>query len=263
MVTKKEFFGEVLGTFLLVFIGCGAVAVAVLYEPIFSGVTVALLWGLAVTLAIFSTMKLSGAHLNPAISIALASEGMFSWKKVPLYALAQVLGSVFASIALYLIFWARIQGFELEHEIDRSSVQGVLTGRVFGEYFPNPGIMLLESKKIGGYFFYALLAEFVGTALLALVIFSLGRVFKDKIPAYLVPVIIGAALSILIIWLSPYSMAGFNPARDFVPRAVSSLLGWKEVAFAYNGFWRCVVVYVIAPICGALIAGRVSRFFKA
>ena len=74
MSFKRIFLGEIIGTFILVFIGCGSVSLAVIYELIHSLIEVALFWTLGVILGIYASMKLSGAHLNPAVSIAMLTE---------------------------------------------------------------------------------------------------------------------------------------------------------------------------------------------
>src|SRR5215217_9145339 len=92
--------GEFLGTFLLVFFGCGSVATAVLTGAQVGIFQVAIVWGIGITTAIYLTGSLSGAHLNPAVTIGLATWNAFPWRNVPRYVAAQFAGAIFASAVL-------------------------------------------------------------------------------------------------------------------------------------------------------------------
>ena len=96
--------GEVIGTFILVFFGCGSVATAVLTGAQVGIFQVAIVWGIAIAAAIHLTGGLSGAHLNPAVTIAFAAWTEFSWSRVPRYLGAQLLGAFLASLALYGVY---------------------------------------------------------------------------------------------------------------------------------------------------------------
>src|SRR5471032_3312240 len=96
--------GEFFGTFLLVFFGCGSVAAAVLTGAQVGIFQVAIIWGLGIATAIYLTASLSGAHLNPAVTFSLAVWRGFPWRRVAPYVLCQLLGSILASVVLYLVF---------------------------------------------------------------------------------------------------------------------------------------------------------------
>src|ERR1700750_2188081 len=106
------FVGEFFGTFLLVFFGCGSVATAVLTGAQVGVFQVAVVWGLGIATAIYLTGSLSGAHLNPAVTLALASWNGFPWRWVPGYLLAQLLGAFVAAAVLYLAFAGPLRVFE-------------------------------------------------------------------------------------------------------------------------------------------------------
>src|SRR5471032_1062389 len=93
--------GEFFGTFLLVFFGCGSVAAAVLTGAQVGIFQVAIVWGLGIATAIYLTGSLSGAHLNPAVTIALAAWANFPWRSVVRYLAAQFLGAFAASVVLF------------------------------------------------------------------------------------------------------------------------------------------------------------------
>lgn len=246
---KKEFVGELVGTFILVFFGLGAVAGATCFEA-FSGLfQIASIWGIAVALAIALTGPISGAHLNPAITVAFAVVDGFPKRKVPHYFAGQFVGAFLAAACLHLLFGSAIQSFEAQAGIVRGSAGSEVTARIFGE-FHSPAI------STGNAFF----AEFLGTALLAFFIFGLiDKRHRTPLPEWLIPIGIGVALSILIAIFAPISMAGFNPARDFAPRAFSSLAGWGAHPFQVNGMsW--LVAYILGPFlggtCGAWLAKK-------
>ena len=102
MNTKSIFFGEFIGTFILVFIGCGAVSLAVIYAFFDSLLEIALCWTFGVTLGIYSSSKLSGAHLNPAVTIAFLANKKISITSLWVYISAQFLGALLAGFILFL-----------------------------------------------------------------------------------------------------------------------------------------------------------------
>jgi Major intrinsic protein len=130
----KELLAEFIGTFLIVQIGCGSV-MSDIFGGAFSGLfQVAAVWVVAVTIAISTTSSISGAHLNPSISVALALFRGFQWTKVIPYSIAQTLGAVAASAVNLVLFADKIKAFEHAHAIVRGSTASVASARAFGEY---------------------------------------------------------------------------------------------------------------------------------
>src|SRR5687768_5259861 len=111
------FVGEFLGTFLLVFFGCGSVATAVLTGAQVGIFQVAVVWGIGISTAIYLTASLSGAHLNPAVTIALAACNGFPWRNVLRYVAAQFLGAFMASAILFAMFHGTLVAYESAHQI--------------------------------------------------------------------------------------------------------------------------------------------------
>jgi len=258
MITRRELCGELLGTFLLVFFGLATVAAAVTLGVHVGLFQVAALWGLAVIVAIAVSAESSGAHLNPAITLAFASVSNFSWKKVPGYIFAQCLGAFIAGWLVYALFAGSIASFEDTHHIVRGESGSELSAMMFGEYFPNPAMVLemAELEHVG--IVEGFLAECLGTGLLAFVIFSLVGQKRENLPSWLIPIFIGLSLTVIIGIMAPFSMGGFNPARDLMPRIVASLAGWGSYPFTYNGNgW--LVVYVLAPILGAQVGALLAK----
>lgn len=248
---------ESVGTFLLVFFGCGSVMVSLLTGAL-GAIGVAAVWGAAVSLAIYLTRSISGAHLNPAITISMAlyRKETFHAKKVLPYICSQVVGAFFGSLALYAIFYGSILKFEASRSLVRGGNGSQLSAMIFGEYFPNPALYgttdasFAVISNLG-----ACAAELFGTALLAFVVFSLTEK-KNSISERLdvIPLLIGLTVSVIIIIIAPLTQAGLNPARDFGPRLVSYLAGWNTVAIPgpRGGF---LLVYVVSPIIGGILGG--------
>ncbi|HTB63563.1 MAG TPA: MIP/aquaporin family protein [Opitutales bacterium] len=253
--------GEVAGTFLLVFFGCGCVATATLCGAQVGAFQVAIIWGLGIAIAIQLTGGLSGAHLNPAVTVALAAWDGFPWKKVPLYLLAQLAGAFAASAVLYLIYSGVFTAFESAHGIVRGAPGSEASAMVFGEFFPNPGGKPLPPASVASVTWpTAFLTETVGAAILLLVILCVSNERNRARPVGFAPVMIGLTITILISLMGPLTMACFNPARDFAPRLFSSLAGWGGIPFTANGNgW--FTVYIAAPFFGGWCGGGIYRWF--
>jgi glycerol uptake facilitator protein len=257
------FVGESLGTFLLVFFGCGSVATAVLTGAQVGIFQVAVVWGIGIATAIYLTGSLSGAHLNPAVTLAFAVWKDFPWRAVPRYILAQLAGAFAASAAIYGLYRGVLQSYEAAHGIIRGTAGSEATAMIFGEFFPNPGGRpLTDAGRAMVSPATAFFAELLGTAILVLVIFgSIDRANESR-PRSLTAATIGLTVTILISLLGPLTMAALNPARDLAPRIFSSLAGWGAVPFTVNGYgW--LTVYVLGPVCGALVGGGIYRRWLA
>jgi len=260
-VVPAWFAGETLGTFMLVFFGCGSVAAAVLTGAEVGVFQVAIVWGIGIATAIMLTGSLSGAHLNPAVTVGFAVAGGFPWKRVPRYIAAQCIGAFLASAVLFAIYRGLLGSFEASHHIVRGAPGSEASAMIFGEFFPNPGGRpLTDAARAAVPPPTAFLAESIGTALLMLVILGVCDERNASRHRALVPSTIGLTITILISLLGPVTMAGFNPARDLVPRLFSALAGWGTVPFSTNGAgW--LVIYVIAPVAGSVAGAAAYRFF--
>jgi glycerol uptake facilitator protein len=242
--------GEFIGTFLLVFFGCGSVASALLTESHLDLFEVAAIWGLGVALAIVVSAPLSGAHLNPAVTIAFMAWKKFPKRRVLPYVALQVAGAIAASAVVYALNADALNRFEVRQNIVRGQPGSEASAMVFGEFFPNPGGRpLVQSTLPRSLEIRSCLAEGAGTAVLLLVICSVAEEKAAVRIGPLGPVIIGATITALICLIAPLTMAGFNPARDFGPRLFSSWAGWKGVPFQANGLgW--LTVYILSPVAG-------------
>jgi len=254
------YFGEFLGTFLLVFIGTSAVAVAILFNALMGLLQVAAVWGLGVTLAIYATRHLSCAHLNPAVSLGMVLVGRMQPRLLLPYWVSQLLGGVAAGATVLLIFHTSIASYEVAHGIVRGGPASVKTAMLFGEYFPNPGIGIpwFEVSLAT-----AMLVEGIATFMLVTMIFLLtegcnvGRPSEGSSPIF-----IGGTVAALIAITAPVTQTGINPARDLGPRIIAYLAGWGHIAIPgpKGGFFW---VYVAAPLIGGIVAAACFRFVIA
>jgi glycerol uptake facilitator protein len=246
---KREFVGELIGTFLFVLFGCGSVAASVLFNAHQGLFQIGLIWGIGVSLAIYITRHLSCAHLNPAVTLAMVTSGKMSVRKMPTYIIAQFIGAFLAGLMLILILNPSILSYEKANNIIRGSGESIQTAKIFGEYYNPPGSTAVVSMLS------AMAVEAFGTFLLVLLIFSLtegcnlGRPHDN-----MVPIFIGLTVTSIICLLAPLTQAGLNPARDLGPRIVAWIFGWKEAAYPdqRGGF---LFVYVLAPIIGGQVGG--------
>jgi len=240
-----ELLAEFLGTFVLILFGTGVVAMVVLFpsrnpgETIHGGYTnITLGWGLGVTMGIYIAGKISGAHLNPAVTLALAVFRRFSWNKVIPYSLAQTAG---AFVAAALVYWNYLPAF---HRVDP---QLESTAGVFTTFPAFPGL-----PQAG------FLDQLIGTGLLILLIFAITDEFNAPPGSNLAPLMIG--LVVVAIGMSFGGMHGYpiNPARDFGPRLFAVVAGFRN-----NGLidgTRVWWIPVVAPLLGGLIGAAIYDF---
>ncbi len=262
---------EFFGTMILILFGCGAVHAAVLMDAQSGVWQVAVVWGVAIMLAIYTVDSISGAHINPAITIAFAVWGRHPWRLVMPYVIAQTAGAFIAASILFYLFSGFIAAKESDKKVTRGTPGSVVTAMCYGEYFPNPGSLASGKEPydaerhaiLRSRFSHtqAWLAEFLGTTILAAVVFALTDSRNQAAPkSNLAPVFIGLTVSALISFLAPLTQACFNPARDFGPRLFAYLAGWGPVALPGLTDTSWLTVYIVAPILGAIAGGALQRF---
>ncbi len=236
------------------FFGCGSVSAAVLTGAQVGIFQIAIVWGIGIALAIYLTASLSGAHLNPAVTLALATWKKHPWKEVPLYLVSQLLGAFCAAAVLFWIYSAPLLAYETKTGIQRGTPESVATAMLFGEYYPNPSGKPMDQAPFPISTPQAFGIELIGTFLLVLSIFGLTDDKNGARPREGTAIFIGLTVTILISLLGPLTMASFNPARDLGPRIFSLFAGWGTVPFTANGigWW---FVYLLGPMIGALIGG--------
>ena len=235
-----ELIAEAFGTFVLILFGTGVVAMVVLFgrnvpgEIVHGGFTnITLGWGLGVTMAIYLTARVSGAHLNPAVTLALAVFRGFSWSKVLPYSLAQITGAFLGAAVVYLNY--RPAFLKVDPDLNQ-------TAGVFATFPAFPEV------PMAGF-----LDQVIGTALLLLLIFALSDERNLAPPPFLGPVMVG--LVVVAIGIAFGGMHGYaiNPARDFGPRLFTVAAGFRNngLTDGSNQF----LIPIVAPLIGGLIGG--------
>lgn len=224
----KKIFAEFIGTFWLVFGGCGSAVLAAAFPEVGIGlVGVSFAFGLTVLTMAYSIGHISGCHLNPAVSVGLVIAGRFSAKELLPYILAQVSGALAGATVLYVIASGKA-GF---------SLAGGFAANGYGEHSP------------GGYSMVAgFTAEFVLTALFLVII--LGSTSK-KAPAGFAPIAIGLGLTLIHLISIPVTNTSVNPARSV---GVAVFVG----GWALSQLW----LFWVAPIAGAIFGGLLHRALK-
>jgi glycerol uptake facilitator protein len=249
---QRALIGECVGTFLLVLFGTGSVASAVLTGAQVGLWQVAVVWGFGVTVAIYASAGVSGAHLNPAVTLAFALRRpeAFPRNRILPYCAAQLVGSVLASAVVAAAFLPFLVRFEAAQQIVRGAPGSELSAMVFGEYFPNPAMFGTdEAAQTLVSPLAATVVEGFGTAVLVFLIFALTDKGSAAVPpAGVAPFFIGFTVAILISLFAPLTQAGYNPARDFGPRLVAVTLGWGEIAVP-GPRWG-VLAYIVGPLIG-------------
>lgn len=239
----REALAEFLGTFVLIVFGIGVVAQVVLSgQTAGTYLSINLAWGLAVTMGCYVAGGVSGAHLNPAVTLALAVHRGFPWSKVAAYVGAQVAGAFIASAVVYLTYMDALTAFD-------SGVRQVAGAQ------GTAGIWATYPQAFIAPFPAGFIDQFVGTALLMLVVLGISDARNAPPAAGMAPLIVG--LLVMVIGMSFGYNAGYaiNPARDFGPRLFTAVAGWgSEVFRAANGWWW---VPLVAPPLGAIAAGWV------
>jgi glycerol uptake facilitator protein len=256
-----DYLSEFFGTFILIAFGTGVVAMAVAGLPqsgrgdgIISDADWLLItfgWGMAVTFAIYVAGGITGAHINPAVTLAFATFRGFPWTKVPGYIISQVLGGVAGAALVYWAYHDAISAFEDEAGITRDGGAGSVGIFVTGPaaYIDNYGD--------------AILSEAIGTAFLIIFVFAVVDLMNLPPRANLAPLIIG--LAVFAIGMSYGASTGYaiNPARDLGPRILAWLEGWGAAAFPGEqgnlmAYWW---VPIVGPIVGAIVGAILYEFF--
>lgn len=256
-----ELLSEFLGTMVLIMFGTGVVAMYVAALPqsgrgagIVSDADWLLItwgWGMAVIMGVYVAGGISGAHINPAVTIALALKRGFPWAKVPGYIAAQVVGAFVGAAIVYLNYKDAI------HSLEDKTHAGHNSAGTVGIFVTNPA----------GYFdnyWGPVISEITGTALLIIIVFAVIDLMNIPPKGNLGAVIIGFGVVAIGMSFGANSGYAINPARDFGPRFFTWVAGWGDAAFPGNvgnplhSYWW---VPIVAPLIGGVIGAVVYDFF--
>jgi glycerol uptake facilitator protein len=254
-----ELWAEFFGCFILISFGDGVVAM--LWGLVGSGRSSAgalqssgdwLLitwgWALAVAFAVYVTGGITGAHINPAITLGAALRRQLPWGKVPGYMIAQVLGCFVGAALVFLVYNNAINHFDQMNHIVKGTAASKATYSTFAT-FPAPYFHN---------FLGPLIDQIVGTFFLALFVFAVTDEFNLPVGANMGPFIVG--MVVMAIGISFGANAGYaiNPARDFGPRMFALIAGWGKQAFPGN--YGNVNDYFWIPIVGPLVGAAIAAF---
>ncbi len=239
---------EFLGTALLIFFGTGCVAALKVAGASFGLWEISIIWGVGVSMAIYFTAGVSGAHLNPAVSIALCLFTDFEKRKLPFYIFAQVAGAFCAAALVYTLYSNLFFDFEQSHHLMRGTQASLELASVFSTY-PHP---LLSTGQ-------AFLVEVIITAILMGVIMSLTDDNNGLPRGPLAPLLIGLLIAVIGSAMGPLTGFAMNPARDFGPKLMTFFAGWGEIAFTGGREIPYFLIPIFAPIVGACLGAALYR----
>lgn len=248
----REMSAEFVGTMVLLLFGAGVVAQVVAGGALTSpkgGLgnhdSIAWAWGLGVMLGVYVAARLSGAHLNPAVTVTLATFKGFPWSKVAPYVLAQTAG---AFVAALLVRW------NYTEVLARADPKHSFATQIVFSTLPGNG-----STTAGIHEWGAFRDQVIGTALLLLLILAITDMLNTPPKANLAPFIIG--LVVVAIGMAWGTDAGYaiNPARDFGPRLASFITGYRS---AWRDQWGNLYFWVpiVGPLVGGLVGGALYKF---
>jgi MIP family channel proteins len=259
-----EVLAEFLGTFVLIAFGDGVVAMAVAALPgsgrtessttifLAAGDWLLITWGwaFAVAFAVYVAGGVSGAHLNPAVTVAFAARRKFPWAKVGPYIVAQVVGAFTGAALVYLVYHDAIDAFNSALKTTRNSANGLASFSIFAT-FPAP---YFNGNMTG-----PLIDQIVGTAFLVMLIVAVIDMRNSAVKANLGPLVIGFVVAAIGISYGANAGYAINPARDFGPRLFAWIAGWGNVALpgTVEGSFSW---YFWVPIVGPLIGGVLGVF---
>jgi glycerol uptake facilitator protein len=261
-----ELLSEFFGTFVLLAFGDGVVAVAVAGLPgsgrtatpttIFMAAGDWLLitwgWAMAVAMAVWVAGGVSGAHINPAVTLAFAVRRKFAWAKVAPYMAAQVLGAFVGAALVFLVYHDAINQFNFIARTPKSGGQALATYSIFATF---------PAGYFHGGYVGPLIDQIVGTAFLLIFVVALIDLRNTAVGSNLAPLGIGLAVAAVGMSYGPNAGYAINPARDFGPRLFSYFAGWGKVAMP--GTYHALggpnfTGYFWIPIVGPLIGGVIG-----
>lgn len=247
---KAACIGEFIGTSLIIFFGVGCVAAAQLAGATFGLWEISIMWGVGVALAVYTTAGVSGAHLNPAVTLALWKFACFDGKKVVPYIISQFLGAFCAAALVYFLYKDLFAAAEAAQNIVRGETVGF--AGVFSTY-PNAHISVAQ----------AFCVEVVITMALMALILALTDDGNGVPKGAMAPLLIGLLIAAIGGAFGPLTGFAMNPARDFGPKMFAFLAGWGDIAFTGARDIPYFLVPIFGPIVGALLGAWGYRRFIA
>ncbi|WP_439125194.1 MAG: MIP/aquaporin family protein [Pseudomonas rhizophila] len=245
---SSQCLAEFLGTALLIFFGTGCVAALKVAGASFGLWEISIIWGVGVSMAIYLSAGVSGAHLNPAVSIALCIFTDFEKRKLPFYIICQVAGAFCGALLVYTLYSNLFFDFEQSRQMIRGSEASLELASVFSTY-PHPALSTGQ----------AFLVEVIITAILMGVIMSLTDDNNGLPRGPLAPLLIGLLIAVIGSSMGPLTGFAMNPARDFGPKLMTFFTGWGEISLTGGRDIPYFLVPIFAPIVGACLGAAAYR----
>ncbi|HHI01508.1 MAG: MIP family channel protein [Thermovirga sp.] len=235
---------EIVGTFLLVLLGDGVVANVGLAPRLapnaYTWASIALGWGLAVAIAVYAVGGISGAHINPAVTIGLAVKGDVPWRKVPAYLTGELIGGFLGAAGVYAVYYEGLKAAGMPN------VWATGPGSVFSEAFwgaVKEGVQAVGQYSITN----AFIAEIIGTMVLLIGVCAISDRMNIGPGSNMAPFMVGMLVAVIGFGLGGPSGYAINPARDLPPRIFGALVGTKGL---FDGWY-----WIGPPVIGATIGG--------
>ncbi|MFC3883865.1 MIP/aquaporin family protein [Bacillus songklensis] len=227
----SAFLGEIIGTMILVIFGCGVVGGVVLNKSKAQNsgwIVISMGWGFAVAFAVYAVGSISGAHLNPAVTVGLASIGEFPWKEVPVYLSAQMIGAFIGATIIWLYYYPHWKETK-----DQDAQLAVFS--------TDPAIKHMPSNFI---------SELLGTAVL---VFGLLAIGANEFTEGLNPIIVGFFVTAIGLSLGGTTGFAINPARDLGARIAHFLL---PIEGKGSSNWKYAWIPVVGPLVGGVLGAQ-------
>ncbi|WP_375749667.1 MIP/aquaporin family protein [Vibrio sp. HN007] len=241
---KGQCIAEFLGTGLFLFFGASCLAAIKVAGASFGLWEICITWGLGISLAVYLSAGISGAHLNPAVTLGLWLFANFEKRKVIPYVLSQTAGAFFGVAMCYLIYADLFTAYEQAEGMVRGSEESLYLASIFSTY-ANPGITIWR----------AFIVEIVITATLMALILALTDDGNGVPKGAMAPLLIGILVAVIGAATGPLTGFAMNPARDFGPKIFAWMAGWGNVAFTGARDIPYFLVPIFAPLIGAIIGG--------
>ncbi|HDL6864879.1 TPA: propanediol diffusion facilitator PduF [Yersinia enterocolitica] len=247
---KAQCVAEFLGTGLFLFFGISCLAAMKVAGASFGLWEICIVWGLGISLAVYLTAGISGAHLNPAITIALWLFACFPARKVIPYSIAQIAGAFGGAALSYMLYHNLFTDFETVHQMVRGSLESLQLASIFST-FPSPAISVWQAAFV----------EIIITSILMGLIMALTDDGNGVPRGALGPLLIGILVAVIGASTGPLTGFAMNPARDFGPKLFTFFAGWGKISMTGGRDIPYFIIPIVAPIIGACLGAAVYRFF--
>nr|WP_301182278.1 MIP/aquaporin family protein [Buchnera aphidicola] len=249
----KQCFIEFLGTGLIIFLGITSFAISKLTNFHFNNYEISFFWGLGVFISVYFSFSISGAHLNPAITIFLWLSYRFNQKKVIPYIISQIAGAFFFTVLMYLICYNLFNSFKSQYNIVPGTQKSLELASVFCA-FPKENCNLIHDFTLE-----------MSVGMIFIIILMKINEKNNLFPScsFINPFLIGMLITIINLLLGSYNNITLNPARDLGPRIFLSLIGWGKLAFtgSDNMIFPYFLIPTIAPILGINLGGWIYTIY--